>query len=668
MKISIQQLEHTKSNYERPNQKWVCGWAKDGKPCPNGPSGPGKCSQAVQSTCNPYKDENNRFHCNRASAFGGTCKDGPLPNGECCQPTPKYLPCQPELNIRAKRNRLVALTLVLTITLLVIIFASSKGLEFATPGPLSSAHSGLLNEQGQNDCLTCHQAGDKTISGWFNLAITASSHDDNKDKLQTQCLSCHFDGDEQAKNLALFIHNRADLSGIPAINEHKKDITQVEKPAMALESSRHQKPFPLQLSDLLSPLPNTVDTSINCTNCHQEHKGKNHDLKSITDNQCQSCHQQQFSSFEHGHPEFSPITNLNKTIKFDHRKHKTEMTDKVLVCSNCHIDSTQNKRMELASFEKGCKKCHNDKIKKSPLSIVSIPYLGDVASENFDWPDMSNTELPAIMTLLLQGDESIQDVLLSIHDNQNGDVEAWSEEDAEEEEIEQISHAIKQLLRELLDNSSQGRAKLAERLKIALNMDESSAQINDLVNTLTDSNSTIYNLVESHLPSLTSEIDTIDSVSENNAHWIVDFEDEGTVVYQEGHNSMLMKQWAEFMPLITDDLKDQNTVLTYVSDDVNNNLKTCKKCHTSTSSEDEWQSEKPLLSQLSENKFNHQQHINMADTQQKCDSCHALTGNDWNDKIGNFNPITIGNCSSCHTKEKVVNNCTTCHSYHMEEP
>ena len=94
MKTPIQPLGFKKSPYERPNQKWVCGWAEHGNPCPHGPNGKGKCSVAGHTSCKPIKDEQTgRFHCNRAKVFGGECENGPLPDGKCCNPTPPYPPC-----------------------------------------------------------------------------------------------------------------------------------------------------------------------------------------------------------------------------------------------------------------------------------------------------------------------------------------------------------------------------------------------------------------------------------------------------------------------------------------------------------------------------------------------------------------------------------------------
>ena len=88
------------SPYERPDRKWLCGWAAEGRPCWLGPDPKGRC--AVTHECHPVR-QGDRWQCTRSPVFGGACDDGPLSDGSCCRPIPR---CQPVRSLRAQRGRL----------------------------------------------------------------------------------------------------------------------------------------------------------------------------------------------------------------------------------------------------------------------------------------------------------------------------------------------------------------------------------------------------------------------------------------------------------------------------------------------------------------------------------------------------------------------------------
>ena len=98
MSREIQQRGIQQSGYERPNDEWICGWTRDGTPCPLGPDRKGNC--VVTHECTPYR-KGDRWLCARASAFGGACENGPRPDGTCChavskcQRPPRYMPNVP---------------------------------------------------------------------------------------------------------------------------------------------------------------------------------------------------------------------------------------------------------------------------------------------------------------------------------------------------------------------------------------------------------------------------------------------------------------------------------------------------------------------------------------------------------------------------------------------
>ena len=113
------------SAYDRPNDDWVCGHSSEGRPCPIGPSGTGHCQ--AEQICIPYLKQD-RWHCNRPSAWGGKCNDGPLPGGECSHPFPG---CHPARSLMARRRALTFAVAALTMGVLLIALGGggARGLE-----------------------------------------------------------------------------------------------------------------------------------------------------------------------------------------------------------------------------------------------------------------------------------------------------------------------------------------------------------------------------------------------------------------------------------------------------------------------------------------------------------------------------------------------------------
>ncbi|MEI6283455.1 MAG: hypothetical protein WCP82_12200, partial [Alphaproteobacteria bacterium] len=72
----LQPFDFKSSQYERPNQDWVCGRKDCGDACALGPDARGGCR--TTSECRPRKD-GARWFCTRPDSRGGKCPDGPLP-------------------------------------------------------------------------------------------------------------------------------------------------------------------------------------------------------------------------------------------------------------------------------------------------------------------------------------------------------------------------------------------------------------------------------------------------------------------------------------------------------------------------------------------------------------------------------------------------------------
>ncbi|HTQ30391.1 MAG TPA: hypothetical protein VMI53_04205, partial [Opitutaceae bacterium] len=250
-------------SYDRPNQAWVCGHAGEGRPCPLGPDRHGHCRATGE--CTPRR-QGDRWHCTRLEEFGGACAQGPRPDGTCGCPIP---PCQPVRSLRSRRGLVTALASVLTIGLLLLALGGSTPERWINPGHLSAAHA-----TSAANCADCHGA-DKLHDHWRALA---GSHP-VKSEL---CLNCH------------------DLGRHPLLPHGRSAVEQVRVVPTA------QKIPDLLLSLARKTLPaDMAHATVECTACHQEHLGRDADLRHMSDRQCQICHQTTFNSFADGHPEFS---------------------------------------------------------------------------------------------------------------------------------------------------------------------------------------------------------------------------------------------------------------------------------------------------------------------------------------------------------------------------
>jgi len=140
--------------YERPNQPWICGLSAEGSPCPMGPGRRGRCPSAV--ACHPLLDDD-RWQCNRSTLRGGTCEEGPSPDGECCQGTPLR-------SLRSWRGRFVVGCALATLGALCLVLSADWRNEILSPGPLAVQHAQLLGRNGETvGCTGCHAAGDQSL-------------------------------------------------------------------------------------------------------------------------------------------------------------------------------------------------------------------------------------------------------------------------------------------------------------------------------------------------------------------------------------------------------------------------------------------------------------------------------------------------------------------------
>jgi len=400
----LQYFGFQESSYERPSQKWVCGHLDAGKPCPLGPDGRGACQATFE--CQPHKSEaEERWKCTRPASRGGSCEQGPLPDGVCCKALVK---CNPNLSLRAKRGRAVRWAITVAIGFIVFLVAFNGDQRFLSPGPLSAVHSSL------NSCQDCHA---NVAVGGFNwmqsIFVTADAPKDS-----AACSDCHKSGNE-----ALSPHGLAE-SKLEAITKRHKAASPVAT-----------EPILANFRNAMFPVEEVIQNGVTCATCHKEHQGKKNDLKAMPDVQCQVCHTKQFNSFQDGHPEFTSFPFDRRTrIIFDHAAHfakyipKTKADGKVSgklpeTCADCHETDGNKGLMVVKSYDTTCAACHAGQIAGTErasgpkgITLLTLPGL-DLAvfrEKNADigeWPEDSEAEISPMMKLLIGWDDERREML-----------------------------------------------------------------------------------------------------------------------------------------------------------------------------------------------------------------------------------------------------------------
>ncbi|HVO29349.1 MAG TPA: multiheme c-type cytochrome, partial [bacterium] len=312
-------------SYERPNQKWVCGHAAEGKACRVGPDGRGHC--VAKAECTPKKN-GDRWLCMRPE---GACETGPRPDGSCCRPIP---PCVPVRSRRALRGTISWGVAAAFFGVLVAITGgggrgSGGGVRAAllSPGPLSSHHAAAAK-----DCATCHTAGSESIA---RVALAGAADVDS-----SRCLACHEPPTTASTRLAHGVE-RASLMPTPI-----PGTTPVATPAVAGTAGM----FAATAAGHDAPA---------CAACHPEHRGRGVAPISLGSARCQACHEKTVSGLK-DHPEFTTLAGhaAGTHIRFDH----LEKTHSRIGCDACHAPSADGGRMTLRGFAGACASCHGGSI------------------------------------------------------------------------------------------------------------------------------------------------------------------------------------------------------------------------------------------------------------------------------------------------------------------
>jgi hypothetical protein len=336
-------------SYERPNQKWICGHACEGKACRLGPDNNGHCG--ATSECAPVLETKpgetkGRWRCTRPS---GACESGPLPDGKCCRPIAK---CSPIPTLRTRRGRLTRWVVGATVAVLLIAFGGPWRGRFINPGALSTAHSGdafkrlaATESHFDQNCQGCHAAGDSGPSGLVTAAFQSSP------------------GPFEIEKLARL--NIGDMTALDGSCQRCHANHLLHQPG--------------------------VSRNLSCSFCHREHRGPGRMVAS-TDSNCAFCHGDADAilsatdksrdtkgaaalpvhavarNFASDHPEFRVHTQKlrdTNTLKFNHALHLTGETipklksGEKLSCGFCHQADAGGRHFRPFKFENQCQICHS---------------------------------------------------------------------------------------------------------------------------------------------------------------------------------------------------------------------------------------------------------------------------------------------------------------------
>lgn len=640
--------------YFRPNQKWECGWAAIGKPCPRGPSAKGRC--APQSECRPLKTDGG-YKCSRPPQFGGKCNLGPKPDGQCSHVIPT---CSPRLSIRAKRGLLAVCISALSLGVVFMQLGRKEVNQgFISPGPLSSQHRSV-----EHDCMVCHKDMQTNLASIIGNSVHPRASAD-------QCLNCH-----KMDENALFAHS------LPPENINEM-------------TSAH------------GGIPPSQAEQMQCATCHREHGGMLADISALSNRQCQTCHTKQFDGFEVGHSNFSETYPFNRRtrILFDHAAHFAQFFPEAgaenISCQTCHTADTHGQNMIPQGFEKSCATCHGPQIQgvdqtQKGIVFFRVPSL-DIESlkakkRNIgSWPEDADGELTAFQRAFLAADAKTKAAYELVAELDLSDLS-----DAEEEEIAAVETVIWGLKNLLYEIGKGDGSKLRLQMMRIAGKPLSSSTIADIRGEM---NAEVFRAAgNSWFTKFSQEIanraagtatptqsvpspTNTDSGDENrqaNGGWYRMTED-FTIRYRPtGHGDSFVRSWLDL------------SASRYGSQDFAKRLVAqlgsrsespgmCMKCHTLDTQADgnlmvNWQGARPDNLAKSFTKFSHVSHFALLNDQ-GCYRCHQLNleasyeeayeGFDPAKYVSNFQSIQKSTCVECHSNDRVGTDCQSCHRYHV---
>ena len=174
-------------------------------------------------------------------------------------------------------------------------------------------------------------------------------------------------------------------------------------------------------------LPGTAvnQEAVQCGVCHQEHHGANHDLRFVSDAQCQTCHQDRFGDFATSHPDFGSWPyGRESSLSFNHATHAgkhflASKTNETFDCTRCHEITPAGEITRVTSYEVACASCHDKGLQLEAaegVELVALPMLEQALAAQIDgWPEsatgFNEGRVSSLTQVLLRRDESIATLL-----------------------------------------------------------------------------------------------------------------------------------------------------------------------------------------------------------------------------------------------------------------
>ncbi len=715
MNLPLQQFDLSHSSYERPDQRWICGHAAEGKACPLGPSLLGRCRATGE--CEPSK-KGDRWFCTRAAHQGGPCSQGPLPDGRCCHP---IAPCQPVRSFRARRGLWTLSVTALTLGFVLAVFAGKKPQRWIDPGPLSAPH-GWISTQSDS-CATCHAAptGGPVQSAGMGSAAAGPVRSE-------LCLKCH---------------QKEGLFGPHALSAHGLDAALLKTTA----SSRPQQ------------------AAYACSVCHKEHHGRENRLALMSDTRCQSCHAVRFDSFQHGHPPFRDYpAAAARSIAFNHNSHLTKhfaQKKADINCQDCHRSSLAGRNVPITGYAQNCASCHDQPLQASfdkGLALFQLPgidteILAEKSIHVGQWPGEATIDIDGqvnpFMKRLLSADPKAAAAMKLLGSKPLNDESLESADTQTLRAVGDLAWGVKTLMYEL---ATQGPDALRPRLEKTLNRRLSDQELAELTGRLPAD--LITAAQQKWFPDLMGEIpayqsgqwkprpsepkpqppkkesekpkpsddsgdllepekpapkpkpnDDGDLLSSRNglnlckeddllsddpkagkaaptaqtsqppqaakqslpaAGWRLDGPAFAIRYLPGGHADPFLKAWIDLLAQDADAAKEQG-LYTKLTEPTAPGL--CAKCHQSSHRGLFWKNPGLAAPARTFTQFNHQPHLLLPSTD-RCTQCHAPAkeppAKAAGTLAGDFKPMAKSLCLQCHTPSAAGQSCLQCHPYHIQ--
>jgi hypothetical protein len=669
MRRLLQSIIHNRKLYDRPQDEWTCGRAAEGCPCVFGPGKQGECRATGQ--CLPAR-KGDRWVCTRPISLGGACSPGPAADGVCGCPVQ---PCSPVHSLRARRGRLTRLVTLLAAGFAILAVWGWTRTTWSSPGPVTAQHA-----MSAQRCADCH------IDVGFIPRGTGDPRRLTDSNLL--CLKCH----------DLGAHGNSP-HGVPA----------AELIALSHQLGGGTPPPPVMLR-AAHALAGGAPAEMACATCHQEHHGRDADIKHLSDRQCQVCHQAPFASFASGHPEFTQYPATRRTrLQFDHvshwQKHFPELAASAPTsCAHCHEPAADGRKMLVRGFDQTCAQCHSDEIKGAGLAgakgfeflrlpkvdIASLEAAGEPIGE---WPEHCDGDLTPFMGWLLEGDPIAQQAMTELGSAKLGDLAKTTP--AQTAAAARLVWSVKGLMADLVTKGQQimmQRNEAGESAPIRGNLTGGlpadaleAAQKAWLPNLLTEvaayrrgeKPASRASKAAARPPAAPGmKYDTAESRAAGGGWYRRD--DNYTVYYRPvGHADEFLVTW--LATAAHDDQPSAQAIFKQLSATTAPGL--CMKCHTvdgtGATAVVNWLTARPEPDQRPFTTFKHEPHFNLMGDQ-GCATCHVMDPK--SDYVGafganrdpklfhsSFAPLTKESCVACHQPQLAGSSCLQCHNYHTGE-